>query len=362
MDIVSHRRALHRIPELELELPKTMAYLRSALQGMNCYVFAPMDNALCAWFDFGREEAIAFRADCDALAITEATGAEYASAHPGWMHACGHDGHMAILLELAARLSKKQSLPHNVLLIFQPGEESPGGASPICKTGVLETYRVKAVFGLHIWPGLEAGVVHSRSRELMARSAELNVDIYGKSAHIAKAKEGVDATAACVEFYRRAVNMEQALPEAVFRLLKFGKFHSGTIRNALSNHARLEGSLRAFQDAVFEDLRDGLYRIGRELEQEMGCRVEITMSGGYPAVINPEDLARRVMATAPYVMLEEPSMTSEDFSFYQKQTSAMFFFLGLGENPALHASNFDFDESILLKGADFFEQLAENFQ
>ena len=110
MDIVSHRRALHRIPELELELPKTMAYLRGALQGMNCHVFAPMDNALCAWFDFGREEAIAFRADCDALAITEATGAEYASTHPGWMHACGHDGHMAILLELARRMVRSDVL------------------------------------------------------------------------------------------------------------------------------------------------------------------------------------------------------------------------------------------------------------
>ena len=362
MQIIADRRALHRIPELERHLPETMAYLEKALQGLSCQVFSPMESALCAWFDFGRDDAIAFRADCDGLAVTEATGADYASCHEGRMHACGHDGHMAILLELARRLSQKKTMPHNVLLLFQPGEESPGGAEPLCATGVLETYRVQTVFGLHLWPGLEKGIVHSRTGELMARSSELNVDIYGKSAHIAKASEGVDAVAAGVEFYRRAMEMESSLPDSVFRLLKFGKFHGGTTRNALSNHTRLEGSLRAFQDDVFYAMRDRLYAIAADLEREMGCRVEITMSSGYPAILNPPSLAEKVMKLVPYRVLEEPSMTSEDFSFYQKYCDAMFFFLGLGDTPALHAASFAFDETILLKGADFFEKLAENFR
>ena len=362
MQIISDRRALHRIPELELHLPKTMAYLEKALAELPCKVFSPMESALCAWFDFGRESSIAFRADCDALPVHEPEGKPYASCHPGAMHACGHDGHMAMLLELARRLSEKKELAHNVLLLFQPGEESPGGARPLCDTGVLEQYHVKSVFGLHLWPGLEAGVVHSRVNELMARSAELNVDFYGKSAHIARAKDGVDANAAAVMFYTRAVEMERSLPENVFRLLKFGKFHGGTTRNALSDHTRLEGSLRAFQDEVFDAMRDRLYAIAADLEREMGCRVEITMSDGYPAVLNEPELARKVMTAAPYRLLEEPWMTSEDFSFYQRRLGGMFFFLGLGDTPALHATNFDFDESILLKGADFFEKLAENFQ
>ena len=148
MQIYTDRHALHRIPELELHLPKTQEYLKQALSSLSCHVFSPMGSALCAWFDFGAEEAIAFRADMDALPISEKTGAEYASTHPGVMHACGHDGHMAILLELARRLDAKENLPHNVLLIFQPGEESPGGAKGICETGVLEEYGVKTVFGL----------------------------------------------------------------------------------------------------------------------------------------------------------------------------------------------------------------------
>ena len=188
MQIVTDRRALHRIPELDRALPKTMEYLKNSLEGLGCQVFSPMEGALCAFFDFGAKEAIAFRADADALPITERSKADYASTHLGQMHACGHDGHMAILLELARRLSKKEKLNFNILLVFQPAEETTGGAREICETGVFKDYRVEAIFkkykveaifGLHLWPGLEAGYVFSRKNEMMARSCEVTVDIYG---------------------------------------------------------------------------------------------------------------------------------------------------------------------------------------
>ena len=361
MQIYTDRHALHRIPELELHLPKTQEYLRQALSALSCRVFSPLGSALCAWFDFGAEEAIAFRADMDALPISEKTGAAYASTHPGVMHACGHDGHMAILLELARRLDVKENLPHNVLLIFQPGEESPGGAKGICDTGVLEEYGVKTVFGLHLWPGLEKGVVFSRRNELMARSSEVNLDIYGKSAHIAKAAEGSDALMAGAEFYTRAMEMERGIPEGIFRLLKFGKFHSGTARNALSAHTHLEGSLRAFQDEVFEAMAQSIRDIAADVERKYGCRTELYIADGYPAVINSDGFFEAVSRIVPIRELAEPCMTSEDFSCYQKRVGGMFFFLGLGDTPALHADTFDFDESVMLKGADFFEKLAEAF-
>ena len=362
MQIINDRRSLHQIPELELSLPKTMEYLYQALSGLKCRVFSPMESALCAYFDFGKASAIAFRADCDALPIEENTNLDFASCHPGRMHACGHDGHMAIALELARRLDKKETLSRNVLLVFQPGEESPGGAKYLCGDGLFAAFSVEAIFGLHLWPGLEKGRIFSRENELMSRSCEVNVDVYGKSAHIAKAVEGIDALAACTEFYRRAVAMEQALPPDIFRLLKFGRMEAGTVRNAIAAEAHLEGSLRAFQDPVFEGLRECLYKIARDVERQFGCRIEISMSEGYPAVMNPPDLYRRVKAMVDFRDLEEPSMTSEDFSWYQKHTPGMFFFLGLGDTPALHANNFQFDETILEKGADFFEKLAENYQ
>ena len=361
MQIIDDRRALHRIPELEWDLPETMNYLKNSLSGLNCTVFVPVEGALCAFFDFGREDAIAFRADCDALPICERSGTAFASTHEGKMHACGHDGHMAILLELARRLSGKKDLLHNVLLVFQPGEETPGGAKRICDSGVFEKYKTKAIFGLHLWPGLTPGKVFCRENEQMSHASEVNVDFYGKSSHIAKADQGIDALAAAMEFYRRVTAIEKALPKNIFRLLKFGKLRSGTARNAISDHTHMEGSLRAFQDEVFDGLRDGILKTGAEIEAETGCRVAIHMSEGYPAVMNPGDLYRKVRQLIPFEALDEPCMTAEDFSWYQKRMPGLFFFLGLGDTPALHADNFDFDEEILVKGADFFEELAKKF-
>lgn len=362
MQIIQDRRALHQIPELDRSLPETLAYLENALAGLNCRVFSPMAGSLCAWFDFGAKSALAFRADMDALPIPEGTKCSFASRHPGKMHACGHDGHMAILLELARRLSARRENRYNILLVFQPAEETTGGAKDLCKTGIFRKYAVEAIFGLHLWPGLFPGMIASRANEMMARSCEVNVDIYGKSAHIARSWEGIDALAAGAEFYRRAMAMEAALPEKIFRLLKFGKLESGTVRNALSGHTHMEGSLRAFQDEIFYSLRAGLVSIGKDIERSTGATVTVEMSDGYPAVMNPVDLYKRVKKSVGFFELDAPAMTAEDFAWYQKTLPGMFFFLGTGDSPALHSGQFDFDESILEKGADFFEELAVSFQ
>ena len=215
MKIIDDRRALHRIPELDRALPETMEYLQNALSGLGCHVFSPMVSALCAYFDFGQETTIAFRSDADALPIQEQTGADYASCHPGKMHACGHDGHMAIALELARRLSEKKAYPHNVLILFQPAEETTGGARDLCETGIFRQYRVEAVFGLHLWPGLPEGEIASRAGEMMARSCEVRVDVTGRSAHIARASQGLDALEAGAVFYLRALEMERSLPPRI---------------------------------------------------------------------------------------------------------------------------------------------------
>lgn len=362
MQIITDRQALHRIPELGKNLPETTAYLTKALADLSCKVLHPMKGAVCAWFDFGADAAIAFRSDADALPIRENTQLPFASRHHGKMHACGHDGHMAILLELARRLNEKTQMPRNYLLVFQPAEEAEGGARDLCATGIFKEYNVEAIFALHLWPGLAEGILASRKNEMMSRSCEVTVDIRGRSAHIAKAAEGIDAMAACMEFHRRATAMEAGLPESVFRLLKFGKLESGTVRNAVAGHAHMEGSLRAFQDEIFFWLRDGLNTIAAEIEAAFGCAVHVHTTDGYPAVINPTPLYDKVRSMVDFRELDAPSMITEDFSWYQKELPGMFFFLGIGDTPALHADNFNFNEQILVKGADFFLKLAENFQ
>lgn len=359
MQIIQDRRALHRIPELDRQLPKTLEYLRGQLEGLRCQVFSPMEGALCAFFDFGAEKAIAFRSDVDALPITERSGKDYASTHPGRMHACGHDGHMAIALELARRLDKKEGLDTNVLIVFQPAEETTGGAKDLCGTGVFHNYNVEAIFGLHLWPGVASGQVYSRRCEMMSRSCEVTVQIQGRSAHIAKAWEGIDAMAAGVRFYEKVRKMEAELPQNLFRILNFGKFQSGSVRNAISGQTRLEGSLRAFQDEVFFSLQQGIRDIARQVEEDSGCTVTVQMNDGYPAVLNPDGLYDKVRGLVPFHELEAPSMITEDFSWYQRCIPGMFFFLGTGDSPALHSDDFDFDEMVLLGGAEFFEKLAE---
>ena len=362
MQIIEDRRALHRIPELDRDLPKTMAYLEESLKKLNCKVFSPMPGALCAFFDFGAEKTIAFRSDADALPITERSGAAYASTHPGKMHACGHDGHMSIALELARRLNGRQGMRRNVLILFQPAEETTGGAKDLCDTGIFTLYNVEAVFGLHLWPGVEAGAIYSRCNEMMSRSCEVKVEITGRSAHIAKAYEGIDAMAAGVEFYTKARDMERALPPQIFRILNFGKFQSGAVCNAVSGLTRMEGTLRAFQDEIFFSLQDGLRAIAAEVEHNTGCAVQLWLGDGYPAVINPEELYAKVKKMVPFRELEAPSMITEDFSWYQRTVPGLFFFLGTGDSPALHSDQFDFPEEILSRGADFFEKIAEAYQ
>lgn len=363
MTAVSHRRALHQIPELDRELPQTLAYVRGVLEELPCTIFSPTPGSVCAFFDAGKEETVAFRADMDALPVEEETGLPYASRHPGKMHACGHDGHTAMLLDLARRAAeRKDQLPRNVLAVFQPAEETTGGAKDLCQSGVFEAHHVRCVFGMHLWPDLPAGVIASRKKELMSRSCEVSVTVTGKSSHIAKAEEGRDALAAGVAFYRRAVALEQSLPPEVFRLLKFGRMDSGTVRNAVSGKTLLLGSLRAFQDEVFFALRDGLVQIGQAVAEETGCQVTVHTNDGYPAVWNPEDLYDQVRACGvAFQELEKPVMISEDFSWYQRHLPGLFFFLGCGPAPALHADNFTFDEAILAKGSAFWKALAAAF-
>ncbi len=361
MNIIDHRRALHQIPELDFDLPETTAYVTGVLQTYSCALSFPAKGSVCAFFDFGRETAIAFRADMDALPITEATGLPYASRHPGRMHACGHDGHTAILLELARRIDAMTDCSRNILLIFQPAEETVGGAKAICESGILEEQKVEALFGLHLWPELEAGKVFSRVGPMMSRSCEVDVDISGKSAHVGRSWEGRDALEAAMVFLSKAYALERGWPDDSFRLLKFGRMESGRVRNAISDHTRLEGCLRTYEEPVFQALQQGLCRIGAEVEAAFGCPVEVHFSEGCRAVWNPRDLHDRVRAIVPFEYLPEPSLTTEDFSMYQQRIPAMFFFLGLGPGVTLHSPQFAFDDALLPLGADFFEAIVRGW-
>ncbi len=358
--ITRYRRELHRIPELDFDLPETTAYVRRVLEQYPCRVFSPSRGALCAFFDAGRETSAAVRADMDALPIPEHTGAAYASMHEGKMHACGHDGHMAMALALAGDVAAHLGeLPRNVLFVFQPAEETTGGAKLVCESGVFEAHRVERIFGFHLWPGIEAGRVVSRPGPLLARSSETSVTIEGKSAHIARAEEGADALYAAARFVCGAKKMiDELRREEGACLLKFGKLESGVARNAISARSHLLGSLRVFSDRAFDTARERLAALAREVGAETGCRFDLHFSEGYPPVRNDEALYRLVRAALPEMLeLDEPLMIAEDFAFYQRALPGVFLLLGIGDAPALHADTFDFDDRVLAKGVEAYRAL-----
>ncbi len=343
MSVIFDYRALHQIPELDNDLPKTLEYLRNSLRTPT---FSPTKGSLCSFFDFGADTAIALRSDMDALPIPENTGLPWASRHPGRMHACGHDGHMAILLELARRLTGPPKPKHNILLVFQPSEETNGGARALCDTGLFSEYRVEAIFGLHIWPGLPAGRLFSRAGPMMARSCQLEVEILGESAHIAA--PGPDALAAAAQLHSRfwAQGSEY--------LLKFGLLQGGAAPNVTAGCAHLSGTLRSFSDDLFDAQLEAL----KKTTQLAGCTLRTTASPGYPMVYNPPKLLEQARAIVPVETLAAPSFLAEDFAWYQRYVPGLFFFLGAGDGPALHRADFRFPEKILSQGAQFLHTLA----
>lgn len=420
--LTQFRRDLHRIPELDFDLPQTIAYVRGVLEGLSCQVFSPCASCVCAFFDvdaaLGRPAgpATAIRADMDALPICEKSGAPFASEHAGKMHACGHDGHMAMALAAACWVDEQLKaadaggeaagmhgdaatsapvgprasapgmpsagssaaeeagnlpagekhapvLPRNVLFVFQPAEETTGGAKTVCESGVFERYRVDRIFGFHLWPDLPEGVVASRPGALLARSSETTLTVRGVSSHIAKHREGRDALLAAARFICAADQATSALnaedPEGPC-LLKFGHMASGTVRNAIAADAVVEGSLRVFSDSMSDRARAAVRACADEACASCGCTYDLRFSEGYPPVVNdPQLFALAAEALDGVQLIPEPLLIAEDFAFYQRHLPGVFFLLGTGTGIPLHADTFNFDERVLLRGLATYRRLLQ---
>lgn len=378
----THRRNLHMIPELDRNLPKTKEYILSVLKGLDCQLTYLCDSGVCAYFDKGKDTTCCFRAEMDALPGHEATGCSYASMHTGIMHSCGHDGHMAISLTLAQYIGELEDMECNVLLIFQPAEETLGGAAEICESGILTKYNVTRVFGIHIWPSLESGTIASKRGAIMAKSAEIDIDILGDSAHGTAAYEGKDALFIAADFLTKLYTKHSRTHGATAHfadkitplpkprsctpedktVIHIGKMDSGYARNVVSNHTKLHGTIRAFSEENFENLLALIDETLSEISLRYGCETEFTHSEGYPPIINNDDLYLEASLAAkstgyPYKELAEPVMTSDDFSVYGHYAPSVFFLLGTGTNTPLHSIEFNFDERILVSGFELYKAL-----
>jgi len=362
IDLKKFRMDLHQIPELGFEEFKTQVYISYIAEKLNCTIHSIKTGVVLS-FDNGCDRTIAFRADMDALQIQEKTGLEFASTHPGKMHACGHDGHMAILLGLAHWLSDNgATIGKNIVLIFQPSEERNAGANSIIDSGILQGLNVEAIFGLHLWPGKEKNSIWTRRDEFMAISSELDVEIKGRSVHVADSERGTDALYIASKFLIDAYKMEAQLSEDVFRLLKFGKMHSGSVRNVISDHAKICGTLRSYDPTIHQHLQTELQRIADHYDAKFDTTTTITYKHGYKAVINDSELVARVKNFIPTINeLEKPVLQAEDFGLYRKICPILFFFLGVGDTALLHNEKFNFDMAVLEAGLNLFIEIAKNY-
>ncbi|OQY42420.1 MAG: amidohydrolase [Fusobacteriia bacterium 4572_74] len=355
-----YRINLHEIPELGYVEKKTQTYLLQEIKKMGYEPNIICKTGIYIYLDGGSEETYGFRTDIDGLPISEETGATYSSKHKGFMHACGHDGHMATLLGFMDYLRGKK-LKKNILLIFQPAEEGPGGAKDIVKSGILEKYNVKGIFGLHLFPKLEEGIIGCRAGGFMAKAAEINIVIRGKSGHGGQPHLGLDSIQVAGKILE-GFNLITSKFIAPFDpcIIAIGKIEGGTIRNIIPEVTRMEGTIRTFSTETFNFIIGKIRDIAHGMELSYGVKIEIDLAEGYPPVVNDKEyysILESIVNEDKKLKFKEidPEMLAEDFGFYQEVTRGLFFFVGtqnnkLGYVESLHNSKFNFNEKVLENG------------
>ena len=359
--IVETRRALHRVPEEGFHEEKTRAIIREKLTELGVPFAAEQTWIIATVPGELPGRTVALRADFDALPVTEPAGCPFRSEHEGWMHACGHDAHTAMLLGAAKILMNHRSeLRGAVRLLFQPAEETDGGALPMVQAGAMEG--VCAVYGLHVQPYLNVGQIDTRPGTLNAATNEIRLTVRGKSGHAARPDEAVDAIVC-------AAQLLTALQTAVSRsasplkpcVLTFGEIHGGTACNVICGEVRLHGTLRTVDPQLRALMKNRVREISAGIAAAFGAEIDVEINDGYSALINDPAEAARALRLAGELLgpqnaltRADPSMGGEDFSFFAEQAPGAFFHLGCAtQQPAapLHSADFVVDERCLPIGS-----------
>ena len=366
-EIKEVRKAIHRHPELGNEEWMTADRIESYLKGIGIEVRRILGTAVIGTLRGGKPgDGVAFRADIDALPLTEETGVPFASEVPGKMHACGHDVHTAALLGAARMLAAhREELPGTVVFLFQPDEEGNGGAERMIAEGCLEG--VTAVFGAHVNPDLPAGDIGIRYGKFYASSDTFQIDVTGRGAHGAEREKGIDALAAAARITTELL----ALPPQVTDercVVTVGQFHAGTAENILPGFAWMEGILRTLDPETRTTMKQRFRETVDRIASETGTTAELLFHESYPGVINEDSMTAFAEKTAVELLgaehvhrLEEPTMTSEDYGFYLMKVPGSYYHIGAGCPYSLHNSRFLPPEEALLTAAVMHATVAEAY-
>jgi amidohydrolase len=377
--IAAIRRDIHAHPELCFEEHRTSELVAQQLTAWGIPVHRGLGGTGVVGIvkNGSSARAIGLRADMDALPLQEKNTFAHTSRHAGKMHACGHDGHTAMLLAAAQHLAKHRNFDGTVYLIFQPAEEGGGGADRMIKDGLFERFPMEAVFGMHNWPGMPAGSFALSSGPVMASSNEFKITIRGKGGHAAMPHNAVDPVLV-------ACQMVQAFQTIISRNIKpieagvisVTMIHSGEATNVIADSCELQGTVRTFTLEVLDKIEARMREVAEHTCAAFGARCDFEFERNYPPTINSEHevaFARRVMAGIvgeDRVLKQEPTMGAEDFAYMLLAKPGAYAFIGNGEGVhremghgggpcTLHNPSYDFNDELIPLGATYWVQLAE---
>ncbi|TMW73014.1 N-acetyldiaminopimelate deacetylase [Alteribacter natronophilus] len=362
--LISIRRDLHRIPEGGFEEFKTQSYLKKTIAS-----FAGSHLEMKEWRTglfvmvkgHSPEKTFGYRADIDGLPITEETGYPFASEHEGYMHACGHDFHMTIALGVLARVSASRP-KDNILFIFQPAEEGPGGAQPMLESDEFKQWKPDEMLALHIAPEYPVGTVATKPGLLFANTSELFIDLKGRGGHAALPHLANDMVVACsqlvTQFQTIVARNVAPLDSAVVTV---GKITGGTKQNIIAEHARLEGTIRTLSIESMRTVKDRIEALTAGIETGYNCTANIDYGANYCQVYNNPAIAERFMQFAAgrngVNLVEcEKAMTGEDFGYFLEEVPGLMFWLGVASESGLHTPGLNPDEGAIPVAVDFISE------
>ena len=370
-EITAWRRYLHTIPELLFDLPQTAAFVEEKLRsfGITDITTGVAQTGIVAVIEgktntSGR--SIGLRADMDALPITEATGLEYASKTPGKMHACGHDGHTAMLLGAAQYLAETRNFDGRAVLIFQPAEEGGGGGNVMVEEGLMERWSIDEVYGMHNMPDHPIGTFAIRSGALLAAADEFDITITGQGGHAAAPHEAIDTNLAAAH----VVVALQSIAARNVDPIKNAVVSVCTMRsdtdsyNVLPQTVRLRGTVRTLDAGIRDLVQDRLQSVVSHTCAAYQCTADITYARGYPITVNAEtntsyaaDVAENI---APSVDRDTPPiMAGEDFSYMLNQRPGAYIMLGNGDGPTVHHPMYNFNDDAIPAGCSWYAEMIE---
>jgi amidohydrolase len=374
-DIQAWRRDIHEHPELLYDVHRTAAFVAERLREFGCdEVATGLGRTGVVGVIKGRKPAakgdirvIGLRADMDALPIEEATNLAYTSKTPGKMHACGHDGHTAMLLGAARYLAETRNFAGQAVVIFQPAEEGGAGAAAMIKDGLMDRFGIDQVYGMHNGPGIPIGSFAIRSGPIMAATDSIDIRIEGLGGHAARPHK-------CLDSVLVGAQLITALQSIVSRnvdplesaVISMCEFHAGNARNVIPQTAELRGTVRTLTAEVREQVEKRVHEVVAGVAQMTGAKIDLVYERGYPVTVNhasQTDVATKVakeVAGEANVHEMPPLMGAEDFAYMLEARPGAFIFCGNGNSAGLHHPAYNFSDEAIVFGTSYWIKLVEN--